>query len=260
VGKVIISSSQGIDDKPVVREVKRDELVKPKDSEQFIHIVLDEAGDAVSDRMAGLTCSLSDIGLSVSTGRIVDFRCRAWLRPLPDAGTVPLIHPTHFSNGWVSWPKLGHRKANAFEVNEESEKWLVPAGVYVLTKRFSAKEEKRRLTAAVFDPSRIRCERVAFENHVNYFHNRGHGLTIELSKGLTAFLNSTIVDAYFRQFNGHTQVNASDLRSLRYPSREELEELGAEIGDAFPDQGELDRLVAEGFSKWRKQPNKATRP
>jgi adenine-specific DNA-methyltransferase len=40
---------------------------------------------------------------------------------------------------------------------------------------------------------------------------------------LAAFLNSTVLDVYFRQFNGHTQVNATDLRNLRYPSRSQLE-------------------------------------
>jgi adenine-specific DNA-methyltransferase len=122
--------------------------------------------------------------------------------------------------------------------------------VHVLVKRFSAKEEKRRVVAAIFDPARIPCEIVGFENHLNYFHDRGHGLSMPLAKGLTIFLNSTIVDAYFRQFNGHTQVNASDLRNLRYPTRQELEALGMEIESNFPDQDELDRLVEKGFSRW----------
>jgi len=34
------------------------------------------------------------------------------------------------------------------------------------------------------------------------------------------------VDDYFRRFSGHTQVNATDLRLLRYPGRRDLEELG----------------------------------
>jgi adenine-specific DNA-methyltransferase len=66
---------------------------------------------------------------------------------------------------------------------------------------------------------------------------------MNLAKGLAAFLNSTLVDIYFRQFNGHTQVNATDLRNLRYPTRTELESLGRRIGEAFPDQVELDALV-----------------
>ena len=64
-----------------------------------------------------------------------------------------------------------------------------------------------------------------------------------LARGLAAFLNSTLVDAYFRQFNGHTQVNATDLRNLRYPTRTELESLGQKVGDVFPHQAELDALV-----------------
>jgi len=44
---------------------------------------------------------------------------------------------------------------------------------------------------------------------------------------LFTYLNSTAVDSLFRTFNGHTQVNATDLRSIKYPSRECLEEIGA---------------------------------
>jgi adenine-specific DNA-methyltransferase len=47
-----------------------------------------------------------------------------------------------------------------------------------------------------------------------------------LALGLKEFLNSAAVDRYFRQFSGHTQVNANDLRVLRYPGRAELERLG----------------------------------
>jgi adenine-specific DNA-methyltransferase len=43
---------------------------------------------------------------------------------------------------------------------------------------------------------------------------------------LAVFLNSTAVDEQFRLFSGHTQVNATDLRLLKYPSREILICLG----------------------------------
>jgi hypothetical protein len=40
------------------------------------------------------------------------------------------------------------------------------------------------------------------------------------------FLNTTAVDESFRCFNGHTQVNATDLRLMKYPNREVLIQLG----------------------------------
>jgi hypothetical protein len=43
---------------------------------------------------------------------------------------------------------------------------------------------------------------------------------------LAAFLNTTAVDDHFRRFNGHTQVNATDLRLMKYPSRASLITLG----------------------------------
>lgn len=65
----------------------------------------------------------------------------------------------------------------------------------------------------------------------------------QLARGLAAFLNGTLVDAYFRQFNGHTQVNATDLRSMSYPTLEQLRRLGGRIGNEFPGQTELDDLI-----------------
>jgi adenine-specific DNA-methyltransferase len=97
----------------------------------------------------------------------------------------------------------------------------------------------------VYDPSCTSAGRVAFENHLNYYHLRGTGLPKAVAKGLAAFLNSTLVDSYFRQFSGHTQVNATDLRSLRYPSWEKLVALGRRIGTHFPEQENLDPLVEE---------------
>ena len=44
---------------------------------------------------------------------------------------------------------------------------------------------------------------------------------------------------------GHTQVNAADLRSLRYPAWDELVTLGRRVGTTFPAQQELDRLIEE---------------
>ena len=66
---------------------------------------------------------------------------------------------------------------------------------------------------------------------------------MRLAKGLAAFLNSSMVDNYFRQFNGHTQVNATDLRSLKYPAREQLLALGSAMTSPTSDQKQIDAIL-----------------
>ncbi|MGH9365311.1 MAG: BsuBI/PstI family type II restriction endonuclease [Thermoanaerobaculia bacterium] len=245
-GKVVISSSMGPEDEHVVvRHVDHEEVVRPNDPNAFIYIAADDLSDRVTGLMANFTASLSDLDLEVSTGRVVDFRATKFLRDRPTKHTVPLIYPVNFQNGFIAWPAERTRKRQALAGLEGGDELLVPTGWYTLVKRFSAKEERRRVTAAVYDPTRIDAEWVGFENHLNYYHRRGRGLSKEVAKGLAAFLNSRLVDLYFRQFSGHTQVNATDLRSLKYPSLDALEHLGARIGKKFPDQSELDRLIEE---------------
>ena len=121
--------------------------------------------------------------------------------------------------------------------------WL-PSGTYVVVKRFSAKEERRRVTAGLLDPADLPGDAVGIENHLNYFHADGEGLDPGLARGLAAYLNSSIVDAYLRQFNGHTQVNATDLRTLHYPSLVVLRQLGRQL-EASADEGAIERRMRQ---------------
>ena len=240
---VLISSSVGPDDpEMVVQKVDYLQVVKPADAESFIHIVTNDYGAEVARKMNAFSATLEDLGLCVSTGRVVDFRARDYLRPMPDGRSVPLIYACHFEGGFVSWPKPQGRKPNAIVRAPETEFLLIPSEIHVLVKRFSAKEERRRIVAAVYDPSRLSTDVVGFENHLNYFHRNGKGLPKDLATGLAVYLNSALVDAYFRQFNGHTQVNATDLRSLKYPSLPQLEAMGSKVGDTFPGQEEIDAI------------------
>lgn len=241
--QVVISTSSGDpSDTPSCRTVKFADVVSPNDLERFIHLVTSHEDKRVRKAVATFSASLNDLGLSVSTGRVVDFRARQYLRKDPAPDTAPLIYPSHFNGGFVHWPKPG-RKPNAIISAPETADLLVPSGVYVLVKRFTTKEERRRIVACIFDPAHVPAPLVGFENHLNYFHGRGRGLDMQLAKGLAAFLNSTMVDNYFRQFNGHTQVNATDLRSLKYPSKPELLALGAASNNVTTDQREIDLIV-----------------
>ncbi len=210
----------------VTHEHPFDRIVFPDDPERFIHVPTTTEKSAI-ELSTAVRCSLNDIGIEVSTGPIVDFRLKAHLRDMPEAGAVPLIYPGHLRMTGMVWPAPGSRKPNAIMRNDETEKWLYPNGFYCVVRRFSSKEEKRRIVASVVDPAAFGGHSVlGFENHINLFHENKHGLPELLARGLAVFLNTTAVDEHFRRFNGHTQVNATDLRLMKYPSRDALFRVG----------------------------------
>jgi adenine-specific DNA-methyltransferase len=243
--RVTLSTSNGPGSPVTYREVSHDEVVFPSDPERFVHISHNEVDSVSAAAVASLPNRLQDIGLAVSTGRVVDFRAREYLRNDPVVGTVPLIYPLHFRDGRINWPVIGARKPNALVECEKTASLLLSAGNYVVVRRMSSKEERRRITAALFDPQDVPCKKVAFENHLNVVHQGGKGLPIELARGLVIWLNSTVVDRAIRQFSGHTQVNAADLRRLRCPGEHVLAALGASCGEAGLGQQKIDCLVSE---------------
>jgi adenine-specific DNA-methyltransferase len=203
-----------------------DQIVFPNDPEHFFHIPISPEQGAI-DGSGPIRCTLENIGIKVSTGPVVDFRLREYLRDMPETDTIPLLYPAHFAGCSTRWPNPESKKPNAIQRNADTEKWLYPNGFYCVVRRFSSKEEKRRVVASVARPDDFPGAQVlAFENHLNVFHDNKHGLPEALAYGLSVFLNSTIVDDHLRRFSGHTQVNATDLRAIRYPSRKSLCLLG----------------------------------
>ena len=117
---VRISVSRGLDFSDLqVREVPFRDVVAPDDSDAFIHLIEEDDGRQVMERMSRLSATLAELGLEVSTGRVVDFRAREFLRKDPEPGTVPLIYPCHFEDGFVRWPLQGAKKPNAIVSSDQ---------------------------------------------------------------------------------------------------------------------------------------------
>ena len=153
-------------------------------------------------------------------------------RVLAPEGQLVAITPRSFCNG-------------PYFSNDETESLLVPAGTYVLTKRFSAKEQRRRIDAYIYEAKHVFDGPVGFENHVNYIHAGGCGLDPVLARGLFVYLNSTLVDMYFRLFSGHTQVNATDIRNMPFPKADALRQVGRRVSSPKINQDDIDALFEE---------------
>lgn len=202
-------------------KISFERIFNKNDKEKFIRIPLNE-----KKILKLANKSISEIGLNVSTGQIVDFRLKEFLKFEMTDDDIPLIYPHHFIKNKFTHPQE-HKKPNAIKFDEAIFKWLMPNnGYYVIVKRFSSKEEKRRIQAYITNPEEINNEFIAFENHFNVFHKKKNGLKKDIALGLSMYLNSTYFDEEFRVFSGHTQVNATDLKNMKFPSEEILEKLG----------------------------------
>ena len=245
-GAVRVTTSYGPSDGGFTeRVVDPSEMVLPDDGNSVMRLVADENGARVARGMLGLSHGTSDLGVSVSTGRVVGFRAKDRLHDELELGDAPMVVPRHCRSGFVTWPSGSRGVPNGLSISGPSDELVLPSGWYVLVNRFSAKEDRRRVVASLFDPNVMDTDYVAFDNKLNVLHCRNEGLPEDLAKGLAVFLNSSVVDSYFRQFSGHTQVNAGDLRTLRFPDADALARLGMGIGEVMPTPGEIDLLLKD---------------
>ena len=229
-------------------------VLKPHDPDYLVRIETNGLDRIVVSQINCFSASLSDIGIEVSTGPVVDFRLKSELRSKLHPEAAPLLYPAHFRHGRLDWPTEAN-KPNAILVNQNSQRWLWRNhGHFVVTKRFTSKEERRRIVASVYR-SELPGKLIGFENHLNVYHDGHKGLDESLAIGLCNYLNSGLVDRYFRVFSGHTQVNATDLRAIPYPTREMLKRIGHQIGDKRLSQREIDEIVGKYIDNMQEHSN-----
>ncbi len=219
------------------------EIVRKGDDMRVIRLPLHQ--DCETSRLEPLIVKhrLSDLGLSASTGPIVDFRNRRQLRLTPTQASVPLIHSYHIQSHNLCWPLITNGKKNALVLTNKNAKNVLKPGYYIAIRRFSSKEQYHRIVAnpveAIGPPF---LNGVSFENHVNYITTALTEMDRELCWGLTAYLNTDHADRAFRDISGSTQVNVSDLKILDFPPLEDLRRFGIELlklGSVSPVNSEL---------------------
>lgn len=202
----------------------------------FFRLPVSELDKHIIDTVDLWPGSLQKFDLAVSTGPVVPFRAEAFLTEETDFKTtaaVPLLWMHNVRKQHIEWPVYKGNKRQGILLAAAAKKLLVPVQNYVLLRRFSAKEETRRLVAAPFIAQQfsagLDCQWVGLENHLNYIYRKQRELTVEETMGLSALLNSALMDRYFRIVNGNTQVNAAELRALPLPPWEVIHQIGQAV-------------------------------
>lgn len=229
---VQLTTSHGADFSDACRSnsYSYDRIIDDCQGNLIVRIPASPADAAIMEAVDSWPKRFTDCGLRISTGPVVVFRATKHLLQQIEPNAVPLLFPHNVRAFETQWPLRKNGKPVAIRSCASSENLLIPTKNYVLLKRFSAKEEHRRLTASCFIPSRGDWPtRVGVENHVNYIYHARRELTEPEVFGLAALLNSTLLDRYFRTLSGNTQVNATEIRAMPFPSLEIIARLGSAV-------------------------------
>jgi adenine-specific DNA-methyltransferase len=246
--RVTISSSAGISDlvQRTIRTVPLRDVIDMDSRELAVHIPVNDVDNHVLDFVRSWPATLQSLGLKVSTGPVVAFRAWDFIHDAANgANEVPLLWLQHVRKMDVRWPIETSNKRQYISDCPESQYLLLPNQTYVVMRRFSAKEEHRRIVSAPIFAREFPGRMIGLENHLNYIHRPKGILHDDEARGLAALLNSVIVDRYFRISSGNTQVSAVELRQLPIPDSNSLHAIGKEVRRS--ERKELDVLVAEAL-------------
>jgi adenine-specific DNA-methyltransferase len=212
----------------------------------LIRIPLSKDDERVLKIFDGWKDNLLMMGIDISTGPVVTFRHKKYLENIPNED-YPLLCMKHVKYLKIVYSLVPNDKS--INIKGIEKKLVVDSNNYVIIKRFSSKEQKKRIYCSAFLKDLYQFKKIGFENHLIYLYKKNGSLTKDEVYGLTGFLNSRLVDRFFRIINGNTQVNVSDLKPLPLPSHEFIVKLGKDIKEEKIKFEDVDRILDDYCSK-----------
>lgn len=189
---------------------------------RFVYLVTNKEDADILRTINHFHKTLPEINLKMQTGIIVDFRTREVLRNEIEDGAYPLLYSQHIKDGKVVWP-LG-KEGEVIKTDKKS--YLQENGDFLIVKRFTSKEEPRRLQCGIYLKKKYaKFKYISTQNKVNFIKCDSPCVTY----GLYVLLNSTLYDCYYRILNGSTQVNSTEINQMPIPERQVIEEMGKEL-------------------------------
>jgi len=222
-----ITSSEGSDCYNTITKMNVPYNMIVSGKEQYVYLItsIDEAD--VLQKVNSFKNPLPFFGLKMKTGLTVDFRNRELLRNEQGTNIVPLFYSQHIKEGRVLFP-IG--KENEY-ITDELPGMVQHNRNYLFIKRFTTKEERRRLQCAVYLSNQYpEYKKISTQNKLNFIDTIDNTeMSDELVSGLYIIFNSTLYDIYYRILNGSTQVNSTEINTIPVPCRDDLIEMGKRL-------------------------------
>jgi len=182
--------------------------------------------------------------LPMRTGLIVDFRTWNDLRDHAENDyTYPLFYSQNIKNGRIIWP-TGGKKPEYICTNRKG--YLQENTNYLFIKRFTSKEENRRLQCGVYLSTDFpNYKYISTQNKLNYIKCP----TPDEAFGLYVIFNSTLYDKYYRILNGSTQVNSTEINRMPVPPKNTIIAMGKEIQGLSLSEENCNKILKKWIKK-----------
>lgn len=233
ISKITISNSEGLTDldKRTTKTYPAELIMDENSEQQIVHLPIKKLDEDLINLFKKWTGSFEKYDIQISTGRVVDFRNTEYISEVPIKNSVPFFWLHNVERMKINWPNKqkakGKRKGQYFISNSESKSRLVKNSNYVFVRRFSSKDDAKRLVAAPYFKNKAKLyPYIALENHINYIYGKTREMPDELTMGIAAILNSRFFDLYFRTFNGNINVSATEMRNMSLPEIESIVKIG----------------------------------
>lgn len=198
----------------------------PQSENYYVLIPTEETDIETLDFLSRMEMNPRKAGYQFKTGQVVEFRNKDNLRQRKEKDTIPLIQACNLIKGEVHL-NIKTDKAQFFLIDNEHTNVQMENRNTIMLKRFTSKEETRRLQPAVHLKEKYPdVKHITAENHVNYLVKTKGDMSPCEVYGFYVILSSDIWDRYYRILNGNTQVNSAELNDMPIPDEESIQKIG----------------------------------
>ena len=242
--EIVISSTETNNDFNNIQEITvPKKLVIGNDDNQYVYLVTNKEEVNVLKRLSVFHNTLPSLDMKMKTGLTVDFREREHLMDEPANDNVPMFFAQHLKDGRITFPIGKHG-----EYIDTRKSGLLQDNInYLFVKRFTSKEESRRLQSSIYLQDDFPTyKQISTQNKLNFITRNKKSLTKQMVYGLYCLFNSTLYDKYYRILNGSTQVNSTEVNTMPMPTLDGIVYLGQRLmGSNDLAEKTCDRILEE---------------